>query len=384
MKKSKVGRPKLADTNLKKKSLIISAICLIFVLALILTGIKILNITPNKLKGEAYKTYEVGEEFCLDTECFYVIEDNGDTLTALAKYNLLVGYIVYNNEYDENGNARIEKISETKEGYGLQNQNAKGYDYINEGDYSVGAVNFIDDIDNKDYWSDADNKLLDKYGNDYPAFVYDENSLIYSYVQSYEHYLNSIGYSLLNVTLINYEQVQKFGCGIGHYECYEAPEWFYSTTYWTGVSLCSNNIKAMMNDQTFDTCTTIESGCANGIRPVITIAKSDLIKDEELETTTTEATTTKKVETTTATTTTAKKATTSKNSGKKVTTITEAKKDEEETTTTEKVVVNKVVSTTKTEVKEEKSVPVVPIAIGGGVVAFAGIGYGIYLLKIKN
>ena len=67
MDKKKVGRPKLADNNLKKKSLMISGICLIVVIALVLTGIKILNIRPNKLKGEAteYKTYEIGEEFCL-------------------------------------------------------------------------------------------------------------------------------------------------------------------------------------------------------------------------------------------------------------------------------------------------------------------------------
>ena len=116
--RNKVGRPKLADNNLKKKSLIISIICLIVVIVLILTGIKILNIRPSKLKGESaeYKTYEVGEEFCLDTECFYVIEDNGDTITGLAKYNLLVGNI-YNTETEE-----LAEISTSTEGYGLQNK----------------------------------------------------------------------------------------------------------------------------------------------------------------------------------------------------------------------------------------------------------------------
>ena len=79
-----------------------------------------------------------------------------------------------------------------------------------------------------------------------------------------------------------------------------------------------------------------------------------------------------------------KKATTSKNSGKKVTTTTESKK-EETTTTTEKVVVNKVVEDKKGKTEnKEKSVPIVPIAVGGGAAAIAGLGYGIYLLKIKH
>ena len=51
--KNKVGRPKLADTKLKKESLIVSLVCVIFSVALLFIGAYELNIIPNtsKLKG---------------------------------------------------------------------------------------------------------------------------------------------------------------------------------------------------------------------------------------------------------------------------------------------------------------------------------------------
>ena len=38
-------------------------------------------------QGGNEKTYAVGEEFCLENECFYVIKDNGTTVDA-AKQNV--------------------------------------------------------------------------------------------------------------------------------------------------------------------------------------------------------------------------------------------------------------------------------------------------------
>ena len=53
--KLRVGRPKLADSNLKKMSLLISAICFVMVIGLIFGGLLDLNIIGNthKLKAEA-------------------------------------------------------------------------------------------------------------------------------------------------------------------------------------------------------------------------------------------------------------------------------------------------------------------------------------------
>ena len=53
--KNKVGSPKLVDTKLKKESLIVSWVCVIFSVVLLFIGAYELNIIPNtsKLKGSA-------------------------------------------------------------------------------------------------------------------------------------------------------------------------------------------------------------------------------------------------------------------------------------------------------------------------------------------
>ena len=69
-------------------------------------------------------TYNVGDVIALcnaDTgksEDFYVMKDNGDTITALAKYNLLVGNtIVWSDDFYDI--TSITPISTSEEGYGL-------------------------------------------------------------------------------------------------------------------------------------------------------------------------------------------------------------------------------------------------------------------------
>lgn len=74
--KNKVGRPKLADTKLKKESLIVSLVCVIFSVALLFIGAYELNIIPNtsKLKGS------VNTNLCtsIPEELMYNEETNPD------------------------------------------------------------------------------------------------------------------------------------------------------------------------------------------------------------------------------------------------------------------------------------------------------------------
>ena len=193
--KRSIGRPKLADTNQKKKSLIISGIMLLIVIILLVGGLVSLNILPKfiKLKGEAYKTYEVGEKFCLDTECFYVIEDNGDNVTALAQYNLFFG-----NYYDENNN--YVQIPNTMEEYGLQRP---------DNPHNTEATLVFYNNSNG-YWSDSNNNLKPSYGTQYPAYVYDENSNLYQYLQEYQDYIvNNLGYESVKTTLLRIDMAQR-------------------------------------------------------------------------------------------------------------------------------------------------------------------------------
>ena len=183
-------------------------------------------------QGNNFKTYSVGDEFCLENECFYVIKDNGTTVDALAKQNV---------------NVELNR----------QDKNAKSLIYSE-------AV----------YWTDSNGKLLIKYGTSYPTNVYDNNSLLYAPVQNYKTYLkNELGKTSVDARLITYEELTSLGCNMNENSCKSAPSWVYSTNYWTASAFSGSNIRYVHLDGKLGYYNTF---LALGLRPVITISKSEL------------------------------------------------------------------------------------------------------------
>ena len=125
-------------------------------------------------------TYEAGDliSVCNNTtgksEDFYVITDNGTTVTALAKDNLLVGNTVI---ADWSGSepvpTSITPIASNTAGYGLQSSTATGLTANNQ-ETIVGAIKFSEN----NYFED-DGDLLPAYddGSETP-YVFDSNSTI--------------------------------------------------------------------------------------------------------------------------------------------------------------------------------------------------------------
>ena len=191
------------------------------------------------------KTYAVGDEFCLENECFNVIKDNGTTVDALAKQNVNTE----SNRQDSNANTLAFA------------------EYKNNGTNGTA------------YWTDSSDKLLSKYGTKYPANVFDNNSLLYEPVQNYKTYLkNTLGKTSVDARLITYEELTSLGCSgsdVGVYSCKSAPSWVYSTDYWTASanyynSVWNVNLYGFFGGSYFD------SSDYYGLRPVITISKSDI------------------------------------------------------------------------------------------------------------
>ena len=187
-------------------------------------------------QGGNEKTYAVGEEFCLENECFYVIKDNGTTVDALAKQNVNTE----TNRQDKNANtlAFAEKTN---------------------GDYG--------------YWTDSSGKLLSKYGIKYSANVFDSNSLLYEPVQNYKTYLkNTLGKTSVDARLITYYELTGLGCG--DRSCTSALAWVYGD-YWTASAYYNKLVWRMDSGGTFGSFTFYRSEYF-GLRPVITISKSDI------------------------------------------------------------------------------------------------------------
>ena len=186
-------------------------------------------------QGGNGKTYAVGDEFCLENECFNVIKDNGTTVDAFAKQNVNTE----SNRQDENANklAFAERINGSQV-----------------------------------YWRDSSGNLLSKYGTSYPANVFDSNSLLYEPLENYKAYLiNSLRKTSVDARLITYEELTSLGCN--ERACTSAPSWVYSTWYWTpyavnGAYLWGMNPTGDLVDSRFY--------ATRGLRPVITISKSEL------------------------------------------------------------------------------------------------------------
>ena len=237
-------------------------------------------------------TYNVGDVIALcnaDTgksEDFYVMKDNGDTITAFAKYNLLVGNTaVWNDDFSDV--TSVTPISTSEEGYGLQNSIAANYEWdmenvIPKTNTMKGVIAFAEKTNGSyGYWTDdtSNHNLLSKYGTNYPVNVFDSNSLLYEPVQKYKTYLkNTLGKTSVETKLITYEDLISLGCdgdGGPGLSCNSAPSWVYSTNYW--------NASGYNNRRVWSVTSTVyvgrdyfDNSGLYGLRPVITISKSDI------------------------------------------------------------------------------------------------------------
>lgn len=251
-------------------------------------------------------TYNVGDVVALcntntgKSEDFYVIKDNGDTVTAFAKYNLLIGDAVELN-WNTMETINSTPISTSEEEYGLQSSIAANYEWDSNGHPKSkiikSGINFANDEESKKmsncsdpfgcyygYWTDntSNHNLSSKYGTSYPADVFDSNSNLYTPLENYKAYIkNTLGKESVKTKLISLEDLINLGCvknyprpGINS-DCEAAPSWVYSVNYWTATA-GDNSSVWMISSYGGLASNTFEFPGSFGLRPVITISKSEL------------------------------------------------------------------------------------------------------------
>ena len=109
------------------------------------------------------------------------------TVTMLAKYNLYVG-----------GESNSSWTAYGEEATGKQDSNMLGYapgQSVRKGTMAFSSTY---------YWSST--------VSSYPAYVYDSNSTLYSYVENYKTYLSTLGVTPSEARLITYEELTALGC----------------------------------------------------------------------------------------------------------------------------------------------------------------------------
>ena len=190
------------------------------------------------------------DEVCIGEECFYVMYSDETTVTMLAKYNLYVGGEYNNNSWTAYGEEATGKQDSTMLGW------VSGQPY-------KGTTKFS----NTNYWSST--------VSSYPAYVYDSNSLLYSYVENYKTYLSTLGVTPSEARLITKDElVNTFGCSESENTCTgSAYPWIYATTYCSGTASGDSYVWYVYSGGYFTSGLYSIDG-SFGVRPVITISKS--------------------------------------------------------------------------------------------------------------
>lgn len=191
-----------------------------------------------------------GSVVAIGNEEFYVLEQVGDDIKLLSKYNLNVGYSIA-----ENG-TKTEIVSPT----GRQDVNAKGYNWDSEQEMLVypfiGGTRFT-----------LTNSRVD---------VGYDNSIVKVFVDNYVSYLKETGATITNSGILSVEEVEDLGCEYGDegISCIGAPKWIYSTTYWTSTYDFSTFVYCVRTDGNVEP----EMGHLEGdvgVRPVIYVPLSE-------------------------------------------------------------------------------------------------------------
>ena len=208
--------------------------------------------------GKTKDTVVVGDIVTIDTEEFYVVKRDGSDLVLLSHYNLNVG--------------SNKKAGATE---GIQDSEVKGW--LSSGT-KYGNIAFS----GTKYWDG-------KVGRDYPGslcssntytsgtnctYVYDANSNLKTYVDSYKTYLEGKGATIKSARLLRVEEAFELGCGQGQWSCStspaNAPSWVYETSYWLGSASNTNNVWLVNTDGYFS-YSYYYNDYGFGVRPVIII-----------------------------------------------------------------------------------------------------------------
>lgn len=140
------------------------------------------------------------------------------------------------------------------------------------------------------YWGTADRGLNSKYGSSYPADVFDSNSNLYAPLKNYENYIkNTLNKTSVSTKLLTYNEAVSLGCNTNSSDgsmkiCSSSNSWVYSTSYWLSTAESYVNLYAITLG--FEHGQTTLKGLLysppyyennyTGLRPVITISKSEL------------------------------------------------------------------------------------------------------------
>ena len=182
---------------------------------------------------------KIGSQVCIEDECFYIMKNDGSTVTMLSKYNLHVGS-------KWTGKAVIALENPT----GIQDKTAIGwFNGRSESNPVIGTVAVY--AGTESYWKSTTSS--------YPAYIYNSNSIMYNYLENYKIVLTNKGASISNIRLIDINELNALGCNTSTNLCTNSSySWLYSTSYWTGNASSDGNVWNVMTDGSINSTMSIK------------------------------------------------------------------------------------------------------------------------------
>lgn len=230
----------------------------------------------------------LGDELCLNDQCFNFIKYEGNDVVMLAKYNLKVGDN-YNGTTLTAAFTKIGNYSSADSGYGLQDSQVRGW--VNGDTTHYGIVDFS----KTNYWDNSGSPKSTYPGSYYPSvdFPYAYDPVNYAgapgtntysvayYVEQYKTKLiNDYHASIKDARLLKMSEVTdpSIGCVVipGQFSCPTTGSgvFLFNTSFWFGSVGASNMVLIILTNGALD------GGGYNssvvGVRPVIVVEKSNI------------------------------------------------------------------------------------------------------------
>ena len=207
--------------------------------------------------GKTKSTVIKGDLVKIGNEEFYVVSNDGTNLVLLAHYNLKVGSIYNYNQQ------KIGEYTSSDLGYGLQS--SETLKCVSSDNTYNGIIAFS----NSYYWADKvgngltyPGKYCESKTDTNCAYIYDSNSILYSYIQNYKTYLEKSGVHIKEARLLSLEEAYIFNQG--------QSSKLNETYFWLGTATNQWHIWKMHSY--LDSGTTLPiSEIYFGIRPVVVI-----------------------------------------------------------------------------------------------------------------
>ena len=236
-------------------------------------------------EGNGGEWIEDKDSYCVTDKIISTSTEGYNRQSANALGEISDEYVIYD-DIDDNEIVRFNKDSKNSSLSSLTPEQISIIGYVENDSDNFNSSAILPFSENA-YWVDGDlwsYKIKSEYGTNYDEipFVYDSNSSIYQYIDNYKHILeNTYNITITEARLLSVEEIVDLGCDMEKRICLTSEilnnnrNWLFTSTYWLGNVSYPTEIAGIRASGEITTDDYYKD-FRYGVRPIITISKSDI------------------------------------------------------------------------------------------------------------